>query len=280
MSRRRSRAVAPLLARAHEDAAQHLADHTLRDDLLAVADLWPDVAARRVNGSGGALTGMPSSGSDVHRMPVNLGAADVCTDIDREFTHLVLVLAMEHHVHLGARTPAGRLRQAAYEVWRLDPHERLDLRDTAATLRDRCEGVLGTTVRSDWLGPCPTPGCVEDVRLAQGRGTRTCPGCGAEHTRGEQELYIRECLEGRLMTLSELTSALVVSGMPTPYDTIRSWARWGRLVEHTELDWTIWPGIPFIPPPGNPTGLYPYVGGLDLALKRWHRAARVEGSAA
>jgi hypothetical protein len=280
MSRRRSRAVAPLLARAHEDAAQHLADHTLRDDLLAVADLWPDVAARRVNGSGGALTGMPSSGGDVHRMPVNLGAADLCADIDREFTHLVLVLAMEHHVHLGARTPAGRLRQAAYEVWRLDEHERLDLRDTASSLRDRCETILGTTVRSDWLGPCPTPGCVEDVHLAQGRGSRTCPGCGAEHTRTEQELYIRECLEGRLMTLSELTSALVVSGMPTPYRTVQSWAARGRLVEHLEQDWTIWPGIPFIPPPANPSGLYPYVDGLDLALQRWHRAARVQGSAA
>lgn len=279
MSRRRSRAVAPLLARAHEDAAAQLADMTLRDDLLTIADLWPDVAARRATGGGSALTGMPSAG-DPSRIPVNLGAADAHAEIERTHAYLVLALG-DLGVDLTARTSAGRLRQAAYESWRLDEGERIDLRDLAADLRHRCEVVLGGMVRADWLGPCPTPGCVAEVHIPPGRQARTCRECGAEHMRDEQETYIRECLEGRLMTLSELTSALVVSGVPTPYDTVRSWARFGRLVEHLELqDWTTWPGAPFVAPPGEPSGLYPYITGLELALQRQQRAEKRRAAAA
>ncbi|GAB3166939.1 hypothetical protein GCM10027059_26680 [Myceligenerans halotolerans] len=275
MSRRRSRAVAPLLARAHEDAAARLADMTLRDDLLTVADLWPDVAARRAGGGGRALTGMPSAG-DPSRIPVNLGAADVCAEIDRTFAYLVLALG-DRGVDLTARTPPGRLRQAAYEAWRLDEHERIDLRDTAAELRHRCETVLGGTVRADWLGPCPTPGCVAEVHIAPGRQARTCRECGAEHTRDEQAAYIRECLEGRLMTLSELTSALKVCGLETPFRTVQTWARRRKLPER--LRWDLWAGVPYLPP-GD--GLYPFSTALGLAIVRWQRGARanVEGSAA
>lgn len=275
MSRRRSRAVAPLLARAHEDAAASLADMTLRDDLLTIADLWPDVAARRAGGGGRALTGMPG-GADPSRIPVNLGAADAVAEIERTHVYLVLALA-DLGIDLGARTPAGQLRQAAYEVWRLDEHERIDLRDEAADLRHRCETVLGGTVRADWLGPCPTPGCVGEVRIPPGRQARTCRECGAEHTRDEQAAYIRECLDGSLMTLSQITSALKVLDLETPFRTVQTWARRGKLPEHRR--WDLWAGVPFLPP-GD--GIYPFSKALDLAVVRWQRGAQtnVEGSAA
>ncbi|WP_454853902.1 hypothetical protein [Promicromonospora soli] len=78
-------------------------------------------------------------------------------------------------------------------------------------------------------------------------------------------------MDERLITLSEITTALVTVGALVPHRTVQSWAHRGRLVEHLEFV-----GVPWSL---RPSGLYRFADAFTLATRRATRV-RVEGSAA
>lgn len=223
-----------------------------RDDLLALADLLPDLRARLATGGGNALTGMPGASAEAP-LPFDVGVSDLLEDIATHLLHL------EHLVGACARDPrdTARLRAAAYAAGATvhDDADAVAQWDTARALRDRAETILGAKVRADWLGPCPTPGCPAEVYLHADQAARICGSCGTVVTRGGQAQAAAAELDERVMTLSELASALVVTGTPVPYRTLQTWARRGRLPEHVERE-------------GERSGLYPFAAAYALACER------------
>jgi len=73
-----------------------------------------------------------------------------------------------------------------------------------------------------------------ELYLRPGRATTTCPECGHETDAAEQVEWIGEQFEQRLMTPTELASALKVLGDPVPMGTIKSWISRERLPEVTD----------------------------------------------
>lgn len=283
MSRRKNRpTMAPMPV---HDGMDQLAVMGARDDLLAVADHLPDLTACLATGGGGALTGMPGGDGETP-LPYDVTVADLLREI-RQHTEYLERALLDVGMLITASTTPGKLRQAAYEVHQLATDARIavELWDAAKDLRQRTEECLGTKVRPDWLGPCPTLGCDADVYLAPGREVGTCHGCGADVTRTWQAEHAAWAIGDRLMTLSELTSALKVAGVEVPYETVRSWSRsirgkQPRLPEHIDdAQWhEEWLGIPFVAPPAT-SGLYPFALAWELALAR-HGARLVKGSTA
>lgn len=100
MSRRRSRAVAPLLAHAHEDAETDTFGR-VREQLLTIADTWPVLAvllaAGSTPGSGG---GKPAS-----RAPIDAHVADVRQELALWVRFLARVLMEEVTVERTVRPP-------------------------------------------------------------------------------------------------------------------------------------------------------------------------------
>lgn len=283
MSRRKTRpTTTPLPV---HDGLDQLAVMGARDDLLAVADHLPDLTACLATGGGGALTGMPGGDGEVP-LPYDVTVADLLGEIRRHAEFLERAL-LDVGMLITASTTPGKLRQAAYEVHQLgkDPRVTVELWETAKDLRHRTEQSLGTKVRPDWLGPCPTPLCDADVYLVPGREVGTCRGCGADVTRQWQSEHAAWAMGDRLMTLSELTSALKVAGVEVPYQTVRTWSRsirgkLPRLPEHIDdAQWHAeWLGFPFVPP--TPTsGLFPFPLAWEFALAR-HGNRIVEGPTA
>lgn len=254
----------------------------VRANLVWLADHQRDVAAREA-GTGKALTGMPVHRSTAPTLPGALNGPDLSGDIARKLTALVDELILEREWKPGdeANTEAKRWLQAA-KAWDQQPwdeREVLDWYDTTTELRRRAERVLGPDAHGRWLGPCPVPDCVGEVRMGDDQAAAVCPDCGGFVTREQQAAYILEMLAERLMTVSQITTALVTVNAPTPYPTVQSWTRPRgyqppRLLEHVE--WQAWMGFPFVTPP---SGLYRFGDAFTLAAKRATRV-RLEGSAA
>lgn len=252
----------------------------VRANLVWLAGHQRDVAAREA-GTGNALTGMPVHRSTAPTLPGALNGPDLSGDIARKLTGLVDELILERDWKPDAETEAGRWLQAAkawdQELW--TEREMLDWYDDTTELRRRAERVLGPDAHGRWLGPCPVPDCAGEVRMGDDQAAAVCPDCGGFVTREQQHAYILEMLEERLMTVSQITTALVTVGAMTPYPTVQSWTRPRgyqppRLLEHVE--WAGWMGFPFVTPP---SGLYRFGDAFTLAAKRATRV-RLEGSAA
>lgn len=275
MSRRRIKqerqATGLELARAHEGLAP-LRLVSARADLIWLADHQRDVAAREA-GTGKALTGMPRYQSMTPSLPGTIGGPDLSGDIARELDTLVRELMDALPDWTPDERETVRWRQAAMQLDAVcaTEHDALAWWDTAGALRQAAERVLGPDAHGRWLGPCPVPSCPGEVRMGDDQAAAVCADCGVFVTREQQHEYIREVLDDRIMTLSEIATALVQVGAPTPYDTVKSWALRRRLTEHVE--WHVWEGFPYVP---APTGLYRFGDAFALAARR---ATRVEVSA-
>lgn len=247
----------------------------VRANLVWLAGHQRDVAAREA-GTGKALTGMPVHRSTAPTLPGALNGPDLSGDIARKLTGLVDELILERDWTPTAEHEADRWMQAA-KAWDQQPwddREVLDWYDTTTDLRRRAERVLGPDAHGRWLGPCPVPDCVGEVRMGDDQAAAVCPVCGVFVTREQQHAYILEMLEDVLMTRSQLVSALKTVNAETSYRTVQSWIARGRLLEHVE--WAGWMGFPFVTPP---SGLYRFGDAFTLAAKRATRV-RLEGSAA
>lgn len=288
MSRRRptrSETVRPAAAYVREELGS-LAVLSARADLSWLARHQRDVAAREA-GSGRALTGMPVHRSTEPRLPGALNLPDLSGEIARNLDTLVHEL-LDVGVELDAHTEAGRWLQAAQAVDKVIDTEMDAMAwwDVASALRARAERVLGPDARGRWLGLCPVPTCDGDVRLGDDQTATVCEGCGVLVTREQQQAYLAERLDTRLMTIGHLATALtIVAGRLVEYETVRTWTRTrnaprgrrlpARLHERHD-DGTPWRGIPW---PTPDTGLYSFADALTLVARRETRV-RLEGSAA
>lgn len=248
----------------------------VRANLVWLAGHQRDVAAREA-GSGKALTGMPAHRSTEPRLPGALNGPDLSGDIARKLTELLReLLDRDWTPNADADTETKRWLQGArrwdQEKW--DEREVLDWYDDTTELRRRAERVLGPDAHGRWLGPCPVPDCVGEVRMGDDQAAAVCPECGGFVTREQQHAYILEMLWDRLMTRSQIVSALKTVNAETSYRTVQSWIARRRLLEHVE--WQAWMGFPFATPP---SGLYRFGDAFTLAAKRATRV-RLEGSAA
>jgi hypothetical protein len=253
----------------------------VRANLVWLAGHQRDVAAREAR-AGKALTGMPVHRSTAPTLPGALNMPDLSGDIARKLTELLReLLDRDWTPNVEADTEVKRWLQGALrwdqELW--TDHEVLDWYDDTTDLRRRAERVLGPDAHGRWLGPCPVPDCVGEVRMGDDQAAAVCAQCGGFVTREQQHAYILEMLEDVLMTVSGITTALKTVNAETPYPTVQSWTRPRgyqppRLLEHVE--WAEWMGFPFVTPS---SGLYRFGDAFTLAAKRATRV-RLEGSAA
>lgn len=277
MSRRYARAVAPIPTRAH-DGMDRLSILTTRANLLWLASHQRDVAAREA-ASGRAFTGMPVHQSTEPRLPGVLNGPDLSGDIARELDALVqqVMDAVPDWVPDPGETK--RWRDAASRVEQVceTPQDALAWWDTASALRIRAERTLGPAAAGRFMGWCAVPGCPGEIRLADDQSAAVCPECQGFVTRAEQVAYVVEELDQRLMTPSEITTGLTTVGAPTGYDTVKSWARRGKI---NPPDYDTWPGVPYtVPHPKREDGLYSFLAAFHLAAAR-ATMVRLEGQAA
>lgn len=149
-----------------------------------------------------------------------------------------------------------------YGHFTADEREALDFCDEAHDFRERVRRTLERPAPPAYVGPCRSrtadgAGCAGELYLREGRDGGTCRECGTEFTEGKQVAFIAGELERRLMTASEIGSALVVLGFPAPPSTVRSWISRERLTP-------VGPGEP---------RLYRLAQALELAKARVERAA-------
>lgn len=262
MSRRRSKrseTVRPAAAYVREELGG-LAALSARADLCWLARHQRDVAAREA-GTGKALTGMPVHRSTEPRLPGALDLPDLSGEIARQLDTLKHEL-LDVGIEVTGRTEAERWLQAALVVDKVCTTD-LDAMawwDTASALRARAERVLGPDAHGRWLGPCAVPDCGGEVRLGDDQHAAVCPECGIFVTREQQQDYLTEEFQNRLMTGSEIASALELARVPVPYSTLRRWIATGRLPEHMEFV-----GIPWAL---RPSGLYRFRHAFEMAGRR------------
>lgn len=236
-----------------------------RNDLLYIADHWTDLRARLRPGGGSALTGMPSGTSDGH-CPIDVHVSDLLWEVESEARMLAHVLMDETDdwTPRTSRMP-GLLADVAerYGHWTAGGDERaaLDFMDWAEEYAGKVRRALERPAPPSYVGPCQGrgedgAGCAGELYLREGRDAGRCRECGAEFTRFEQEAFVEDALRERLMTVGEITSALAVLHMETPYRTVQSWARRKK-----------------IEPVDKEAGLYRLADAIPLAMARVRAAA-------
>lgn len=203
-----------------------------RDDMLWVADHWHDLRNNLRPGGGNALTGMPG-GTD-EQMPINVAVSDLMhaiTEQTRFYAHMLMdetdwtpstssmpTLLSEVARRYGHFTASG------------DDQIGLEFCDDAHEWRRKVRNTLYRPDPAEYVGPCRVSGCGGELYLRKGKDGGECHECGTTWTLADQREYLADELEARLMTASEITSALVVIGHPVPFKTVTSWIDRGRLM--------------------------------------------------
>jgi len=260
-----------------------------RDDLLWIADHWTNLRARLRPGGGNALTGIAVNGGE-DGVPIDMAISDLIAEIEWNVArHWANVLIDEtppahgcggrchgspEHKHNnemcdGQVVPADRcptpdepittqhmptlLAQVARRYGHFTNDERtlLEFCDDAHDYRERVRKVLERPAPPTYVGPCRVDGCAGELYIGEHRDGGTCRECGTDFTLADQRAYISAKLEERLMTASEIASALTVLDLTVPMGTLKSWIARKRLVEAV---------------PGD--GLYRLADARDLAMRR------------
>jgi hypothetical protein len=260
------------------DGLERLSIATTRANLLWLAGHQRDVAAREVP-RGSAFTGMPVHRSTEPRLPGVLNGPDLSGDIARALNTLVREVMDADLQWVPDEHETKRWKQAADVVEKVcgDPHAALEWWDLASSLRARAERMLGPAAAGRFLGWCSVPLCPGEIRLGDDQNAAVCPECQGFVTREQQTDYVVIELEKTLMTPSQICTALVQLRAEVSYDTVKSWARRGKI--HPP-DWDAWAGVPYVVPcPKREDGLYSFLAAFHLAAGR-ATMVRLEGKAA
>lgn len=205
-----------------------------RDQLTWVADRWGDLRAALQPGNSSALDGMPHH-AEQHRAPINIHVSDLLHAIEQQTRKLAHVLLDEtDDWQPTTSSMPGLLYDVAhrYGHWTAaDTHTALTFLDWAEDTAHKVKRALTKPQPATYIGPCKTDMCDGELHLKPGHTTATCPHCGTETAWDDQREYIEKQFEQRLMTPTELTSALTVLGTPVPIGTIKSWIHRERLPE-------------------------------------------------
>jgi hypothetical protein len=208
-----------------------------RTKLEYVVDHWTDLRARLRPGGGASLSGMPGPAGS--RVPIDLAISDLLAKITDDTRSYAYELGDDdpEWTPRTDRMPwllaeiAGR-----YGHWTAgDEHQALDFCDWAEDTYDKVRKTLEQPAPPDYLGPCQATGedgagCGGELYLRPGRGQGRCRECGGEFTRDGQMEYVREQLEQRLMTPSEIVRALKIVGHEIKAATVYKWVQRKRLV--------------------------------------------------
>lgn len=203
-----------------------------RDDALAVAAAWDSLRARLVpsgSSQGGGARTIPGS-----RVPLDVSVSDLLGEIEFQARGYARELMDETDDWTPTTsTMPGLLREVAarYGHWTAgeDDHAGLEFCDTWHELRRKVAGVLERPAPPRWMGPCTVPECGGELRLREGREVARCPECGAQVGLLEIRAHLYEALRERLMTRSEIMSALFVLGLETKPKTVDKWVERGKL---------------------------------------------------
>lgn len=101
----------------------------------------------------------------------------------------------------------------------------LDFCDEAHELRRKVSGTLAKHEPARWQGPCPEAECVGEIYQRAGVTDAKCRACGRVVGPAEWRAIMAAAFESRLMTWSELVSALYVTGHAVPKETVATWVK-------------------------------------------------------
>jgi hypothetical protein len=111
-----------------------------------------------------------------------------------------------------------------------DDKTALDFCDEAHELRRKVSGAIARHEPARWQGPCPEDECVGELYQRAGMADAKCRECGRVVGPAEWRAIMHDALETRLMTRSELVSALHVVKRTVKPNTLDRWVSRGRLV--------------------------------------------------
>lgn len=201
-----------------------------RDDLLAVAASWGSLRARLVpsNAAGDGVHTAPGS-----RPPIVVPVSDLI----RQITDRTRFYANKLHADAKDWTPAtslmpGLLVEVAtrhgHFVARSSDRMALDFVDDAHEMRRLVTAAIEGYAAPRWAGPCPAaPTCPGQIYQRAESIDAECRECGQLVGAQEWRALMFDAMESRLMSLSEITSALVVTGHNVPEETVKTWAKRG-----------------------------------------------------
>lgn len=240
-------------------------DLDARDNLVYIAERWPDLRARLRREGGDPLTGRVSGGSKEPPLVIDIHISDLMHEIEEEARSLAHVLCDELTVTVDVpgtingtrvrvprtypwapRTSAmpGLLAEVAQHFghWTTaDERTALAFCDWAHEYSEKVRRALERPASAEYLGPCLTQGedgtiCQGDVYLRPDRGRARCRECGRVIDLVEHRAWVAERLGERLMRQSGIRAALVILGEEVGEKTLQSWVQRGRLAEvHDKL---------------------------------------------
>jgi hypothetical protein len=197
-----------------------------RDDLLAVAAAWPSLKARLVP-SGVTSDGVHTAPGS--RPPFVVAVSDILFRIEQHARFLGRVLIEETH-DFAPRTSTmpGLLVEVAHRYGHhagpdADEKTALDYCDEAHELRRAVAHTLARNEPARWAGPCPEDECAGELYLRVGTDAK-CRECARIVGPVEWRELMEAAFDDRLMTLSEIVSALVITDHRVPEKTVRTWA--------------------------------------------------------
>lgn len=195
-----------------------------RDDLLAVAASWPSLRSRlRPSGLSTEIRTAPGS-----KPPIVVDVSDLMRQIeDRTRYYGNKLLAETKDWKPSTSLMPGLLVDVATRYGHFcSGKERvaLDFIDDAKEMRRLVAGALAQHESPKWAGPCPDrPECDGQIYQRPGSIDGRCRVCGRVVGQAEWRELMRQAFDARLMTLSELASALVVTGHRVDIKTLRTW---------------------------------------------------------
>lgn len=206
-----------------------------REDLTWVADHWSALQARlqpprNPDTSGGAR-------STTIPLPIDPHVSDLLAWIENETRGYALALL--HETDDWTPTTSfmpGLLREVSHRYGHFtagDPHTATGFVDFASLARRRTNRALNPAPAPRYIGPCPRHGCTGDLYVKGAETAAVCPECETQTTTYEEQVFLHDQLEYRLLTQAELRTALNILNYPTPRTTLIRWIATGRLPEAT-----------------------------------------------
>ena len=207
-----------------------------REDLAWVADHWPHLQARlhprrsADNAGGSRSTEIP--------LPIDIHVSVLLAWVEAQTrTYATKLLEEAEDWSPSTSSMPGLLHDLTARYGHFTAHEDHALAtgfvEFAKLARRRVRSALNPAPPPRYIGPCPRHGCTGDLYVKGAESTATCPECGTPTTLYEEQVFLREQLEYRLLTQAELRTALNILNYPTPRTTLIRWIATGRLPEAT-----------------------------------------------
>jgi hypothetical protein len=175
------------------------------------------------------------TGTAEPRLPIDVGVSDTMRQIEDKLRFYARVLLEETDDWAPTTsTMPGLMDQVArrYGHFTSRSGERmaLDFCDDAHEMRRMVSGTLAQHLPPHWQGPCPADECPGEIYQRDGMTDAVCRVCGRVVGPAEWRAIMRVAFDERLMTRSEMVSALHVVKRTVKPNTLDRWVQRGRIV--------------------------------------------------